>query len=475
MATTLQARLRTLAFRGLERMPFADAASEALPLPRLLRLGLFQISCGMAAALTAGTLNRVMIVELGTPTSLVALMLALPILSAPFRALIGHRSDQHRSAFGWRRVPYLWNGTMLMFGGLAIMPFALLLLRGSFTGSMVPGRLGATVAFFVLGIGTHTAQTAGLALASDLADDRTRPRVVALLYLMLLVGTLVSAIGFGYALRDFRPTKLVQLIQGCALIVVGLNVAALWKQEARNRERAAAPPPTVPFGERWARFVGRGRMRRLLAAVGLGTFGFSAQDVLLEPFGAQVLGLSVGQTTLLTALLAAGAIAAFALAARQLERGFDPLRLAAFGGVVGVFGFGAIICSAPIGSAELFRLGTLLIGFGGGLFSVGTLTSAMNTDASDANGLAVGAWGAVSATAMGGAMAAGGLLRDAVAQLAAAGRLGPGLSDPTLGYVVVYHLEIVALFAAIIALGPLVRPATAAIAPRSFGLAELPG
>ena len=33
---------------GPEFLPFADAASEALPLSRLLRLSLFQVSVGMA-------------------------------------------------------------------------------------------------------------------------------------------------------------------------------------------------------------------------------------------------------------------------------------------------------------------------------------------------------------------------------------------------------------------------------------------
>ncbi|MFY8156521.1 MAG: PucC family protein, partial [Rhabdaerophilum sp.] len=96
-------------------LPFADAASAELPLGRLLRLALFQVSVGMASVLLLGTLNRVMIVELGVSASLVALMVALPFLFAPFRALVGFRSDMHRSAFGWRRVPYVWTGTMLQF------------------------------------------------------------------------------------------------------------------------------------------------------------------------------------------------------------------------------------------------------------------------------------------------------------------------------------------------------------------------
>lgn len=467
---------RMAADKLLPHIPFADAASEGLPLPRLLRLGLFQVSCGLAAALTAGTLNRVMIVELQVPTTLVALMLALPILTAPARALIGHQSDQHRSAFGWRRVPYLWNGSMYMFAGLAIMPFALLLLKGSHTGSLMPGRVGATLAFFLLGIGVSVAQTGGLALATDLADDRTRPRVVALLYLMLLLGTLISALGFGVALRDFSGTRLVQVIQGSAVLVLALNLVALWKQESRNRERAAAPPVQRRFRERWAEFTGGGRVTRLLVTVALGALGFSMQDVLLEPFGAQVLGQTVSQTTLLTALQAAGAITAFVLAAKRLELGADPLRLAAYGALIGVFGFGAIVLSAPLHAVPFFRIGTFVIGLGGGLFAVGTLTSAMRTDAADLNGLAVGAWGAVQATATGVAMALGGLLRDGIAGLSVGAAAGTVAADPVQGYLVVYHLEIVALFAALVAIGPLVRPRSArAPQGQSFGLAELPG
>ena len=104
-------------------LPFADAASEGLSLRRLLRLSLFQVSVGMATVLMVGTLNRVMIVELGMAAWLVSLMVALPLVAAPFRALIGFKSDTHRSVLGWRRVPYLWSGSMLQFGGLAIMPF----------------------------------------------------------------------------------------------------------------------------------------------------------------------------------------------------------------------------------------------------------------------------------------------------------------------------------------------------------------
>src|SRR3978361_976425 len=165
---------------GARFLPFADAATPDLPLSRLLRLSLFQVSVGMALVLLIGTLNRVMIVELEVPASLVGIMISLPLLFAPFRALIGFRSANHRSALGWRRVPFMYKGAMVQFGGLAIMPFALLVLSGQGNAGSAPawiGELGAAAAFLLVGAGLHTTQTVGLALATDLAPVESQPKV----------------------------------------------------------------------------------------------------------------------------------------------------------------------------------------------------------------------------------------------------------------------------------------------------------
>jgi BCD family chlorophyll transporter-like MFS transporter len=458
-------------------LPFADAATKELPLSRLLRLSLFQVSVGMALVLLTGTLNRVMIVELGVPAWLVALMVSLPLVFAPFRALLGFRSDVHRSVLGWRRVPYIWMGTLLQFGGFAIMPFALIVLSGDTHGPIVIGEIGAALAFLLVGAGLHTTQTAGLALATDLAPEAARPRVVALLYVMLLVGMVLAGFVFGALLADFHPVKLIQVIQGAAMITMTLNVIALWKQEARDPSRTDPARERPRFRASWRRFIGAGRTARLLVAVGLGTAAFAMQDILLEPYGGQILHLGVGATTVLTALQACGALAAFALAARSLGRGSDAHRLAAYGALVGVGAFAAIIFAEPLDSALLFRCGAFGIGFGGGLFSVGTLTAAMGVDHGGHAGLALGAWGAVQASAAGIAVALGGALRDVVASLGAQGALGPAMTGPGVGYSFVYHLEIALLFVTLAAIGPLVRSTRRGDAPHpgQFGLAEFPG
>ncbi len=465
-------------------LPFADAASPGLPLGRLLRLSLFQVTVGMSAALMVGTLNRVMIVELGVAAWLVALMVAIPLLVAPFRALTGFRSDTHRSAFGWRRVPFIWTGTMLQFMGLTFMPFALLVMTGQ--GELkTPEWLNqglAALSFLFVGIGLQTSQTAGLALATDLADEPTRPRVVALMYVMLLLGMLGSSFVFSLLLQDFTPKKMIQVVQGHAVLTLVLNAVALWKQEARDPVRAAALKlePVPAFNDAWKRFIGNGKARRFLVIVAMGTAAFNMQDIVLEPYGGEILKLTVSATTLLTALLAAGSLTAFALASRKLSGGIDPCRLAAYGVVCGLPGFSAVIFAAPLDATWLFYAGVFCIGFGAGLFSVSTLAAAMGMERKEFVGLALGAWGAVQATSAGLSIAFGGAARDFVSSVAMQGSLGPALAVPVTGYSFVYYTEICLLFITLAAIGPLVRRSALAsvnqqVNVERFGLADLPG
>jgi BCD family chlorophyll transporter-like MFS transporter len=371
-------------------------------------------------------------------------------------------------------------GTLLQFGGFAIMPFALIVLSGDTHGPIVVGEIGAALAFLLVGAGLHTTQTAGLALATDLAPEAARPRVVALLYVMLLLGMVLSGFVFGALLADFHPVRLIQVIQGAAMITMTLNIVALWKQEARDPSRTSAARARPRFRESWRRFIGAGKAARLLVAVGLGTAAFAMQDILLEPYGGQILHLGVGATTVLTALQACGALAAFALAARALGRGGDAYRIAAYGALAGVAAFAAVVFAEPLDSALLFRCGAFGIGFGGGLFSVGTLTAAMGLDSGGHSGLALGAWGAVQASAAGIAVALGGALRDVVASLGAQGALGPAMTGPGVGYSFVYHIEMYLLFATLAVIGPLVRASRGVrreegAGQAKFGLADLPG
>jgi len=451
---------------GPRYFPFADVVTPDLSLGRLLRLSLFQVSCGMALVLLVGTLNRVMIVELDVPASLVGLMIALPLVFAPFRALIGFRSDIHRCELGWRRVPFIWKGTLLQFGGFAVMPFALLVLAGKGESGALPlwiGQCSAAIAFLLVGMGLHTVQTVGLALATDLTPPESHPKVVGLMYVTLLVGMIASALIFGAALADFSPGRLVQVIQGASVATVVLNIIAMWKQEARRPPRGAVPSaPDPTFRESWAAFcAGESAVRRLVV-VGIGTMAFGMADILLEPYGGQVLNMSVAATTKLTALLAFGGLMGFAYASYALGRGGNAYRMAQLGAVLGLPAFAFVIFSAPADLLSLFLAGNFMIGFGAALFGHGTLTATMNRAPKNQAGLALGAWGAVQATAAGLAMALSGTLRDLVNAAFGAMEQVWGLAENAIGYIMVYSLEIILLLVAIAATAPLIRRAAEA-------------
>jgi BCD family chlorophyll transporter-like MFS transporter len=282
---------------------------------------------------------------------------------------------------------------------------------------------------------------------------------------MLLLGTIASALVFGLALQEFSPGRLVKVIQGAALATLVLNSLALWKQEPRQRGRLAEPAAEQGFGAAWRQFMQGPQALRRLVAIALGTLAFGMQDVLLEPYGGLMLAMSVGQTTLLTATLASGGLLGFALASVWLGRQHAALaatsgqgpgsaaasaaawRVCSLGATLGVPAFALVALAAPLQSVGWFVLGVGLVGLGLGLFGHGSLTATMNDAPAGQTGLALGAWGAVQATAAGVAVAAGGLLADSVASFSSAG----------FGFRFVYLFELALLLVTIVVMAPLWR------------------
>ena len=110
-----------------------------------------------------------------------------------------------------------------------------------------------------------------------------------------------------------------------------------------------------------------------------------------------------------------------------------------------------------------------------------TLTMAMCMPVENiiGRGLAMGSWGAAQATSAGIGIALGGVLKDVVGEIAMSGGLGVGLRDPVIGYMFVYHFEILLIFITLATLGPLAQQIKHSnrakeINDGNFGLAEIP-
>jgi BCD family chlorophyll transporter-like MFS transporter len=175
--------------------------------------------------------------------------------------------------------------------------------------------------------------------------------------------------------------------------------------------------------------------------------------------------------------MAFGAVVAFAWSANVMRTVNDPVKLAIQGAIVGIFGFGLIAAASLSTSAFLFRVGVMMIGFGEGLFGVGTLSYAMGIRDSSQHGIALGAWGAVFATAEGLSFAVSGVAKDWMSHLIANQTFGTAITSAAAPYTVVYLLEIVVLFATLAALATLGRRTIASEAvdsSRPFGLADIP-
>ena len=461
-------------------LPFSDAGSSNFSLFQLLRLSLFQISVGMATVMLAGTLNRVMIVELLVPASLVAIMIAIPVLIAPLRTFYGHKSDTYKSFIGWKRIPYMWFGSLFQFGGLAIMPFAIIILSGDQTvGPSWAGEVLVAIAFLFTGIGMHITQTVGLALAADRATKENRPRVVALLYFMFLFGMGISAVVIGILLADFSKLRLIQVVQGSAVLTLILNLVAVWRQE-RIIINQQKNDKSEKFFLSWKKFISDRKTNSLIWVVFWGTLAFSMQDVLLEPYGGQILGLSVSETTNLTGVWALGALLGLALAANNSKKTVSSVSNAMTALLIGIVGFSAIIFSSPMQFPFLYFLGTLFIGFGTGLFSVSLLIIAMalSSKTNLGSGFILGSWGAAQAIGAGLGIAVGGILRDVVNKIALSGYLGSTFENNSIGYIFVYHLEILFIFITLIVLGMLSQEINKRKIKdhdqKSFGLTEIP-
>lgn len=414
---------------------------------KILRLGLIQFGIGLSLAPISGALNRVLITDLHIPAAAVGLLLALNYFISPVRAMVGYRSDKSRSMGKWR-TPYIVLGVMLTFGGLATAPFALILLSGDGNLTFWPAMLICSVIFIAYGAGIAILETVYLALVSDITPPEERGKVISVLWMMLILGTVTSAVIVSALLVDYNHILLVRVMQGSAMVFLVLTVFALFGQERLRRDGTIiSDMETVrvrlTLWESIRRLGEQPVLKGLFAIIFLATMAFATHDILLEPFGGQVLGMSVSGTMQLTALWGVMTIAGVAGAGYLLNRKLAPSLLMGLGCAIGLLGFATISISSQNAAVNLFRLGVSFISLGRGLFLVGSVILVMSLVDITHAGLFLGIWGIVQAMAQGLGTIGGGIVRD-LAQIV--------YGDVTLGYTVVYLTSFALLLSVVLLL-----------------------
>jgi len=403
-----------------------------------LQLGFIHVAVAMTLVPINSTLNRVMIKELALSATLVAILASLPYLFAPIQVAIGSYSDRH-PILGFRRTPYILAGLILCVVGLIVSPYVAFLMADN----LPLGILAGIFAFGAWGMGYNLSSVSYLSLASEISGEDGRGKTIATMWFMMIVSIIATAIGLSRMVDPYTPAALIRAfgyIAASALILGLIGLVRLEPRSSISSSKAASESYTV---KQMTSAITQNPVARiffiylllLLAAI-LG------QDVLLEPFGAEAFGMTVTQTTRITSIWGTFVLIAIIIAG-LLEGRMAKKGIAQLGNLGALAGFVVIVVSGLSRSTSIFYTGVTLLGLGTGLSTVANLSLMFDLTVPGMVGLYIGAWGFSNALSrlVGNLLA--GILRDVVNQLT-----GAALS----GYLVVFVLEALMLFAATIML-----------------------
>ncbi len=424
-----------------------------------LQLGLLHTAVALLTLPVDDNLNRVMNVELGLPLTLVTALISLPYLVSPLQVWFGAWADRH-PVLGRRRTPYALAGLLVCAAGVVVLPVGLL---------QTEGPLGLLIAFagFVLwGLGYNITTVAYFSLASELFEPQLRSRAVAVMYFVMLLSVIAGGIGFGRMVAGVPDTAaalagpLTRAIWVIAAIAVAFGVLGTHGLEPRGLAAAAGEP--LGFGRLWAALAGNRNARLFFIYLTLLLIAILGQDVILEPFGGLVLGMSLEETARLRSIYGVCFLLALVVAA-VLERFLSRRRVGLASAVAAMAAFVVLALSSLWASTPLFYTGLVVLGLAIGVSTVSNHAFMLDMTTPRDVGLFIGAWGlAVSlARLLGGLI--NGVVRDGVGQVSDA---------PALGFAAVFALQLVLLIGALAVLARLPDLRLDASAPLAGSLAE---
>ena len=399
------------------------------------QLGLIHVAVAMTLVPINSTLNRVMIKELAISATLVAILASLPYLFSPIQVAIGSYSDRH-PIFGFRRTPYILAGLILCVLGVIASPQVAFLMHDNFP----LGLLAGILAFGAWGMGYNLSAVSYLSLASELSGENGRGKTIATMWFMMITSIILTAIGLSRMVDPYTPEALVRAFGVVALAALILGLLGLIKLEPRSTplERGATASEAYSVKQMTSAITANPVARTFFIYLLLLLAAILGQDVLLEPFGAEALGMTVTQTTRITSIWGTFVLLAIILAG-LLEGRVAKRFVAQLGNLGALLGFIVIVISGVLINKHIFYTGVTLLGIGTGLSTVANLSLMFDLTIPGMVGLYVGAWGFSNALSRLVGSVLGGVVRDVVTQVT-----GQALS----GYLVVFGIEALMLFVA---------------------------
>lgn len=431
-----------MATSDLPRPSSESATPESLPrinLFTMFRLGLFQMGLGIMSLLTLGVLNRIMIDELNVLPFIAAGAIAMHQFVSPARVWFGQMSDS-KPILGLHRTGYVWLGTAL-FTTVAFLALQVIWqLGGSLqnTGWSLQTNLWAAVLalmFALYGLALSSSSTPFAAMLVDVTDDDNRSKLVGVVWSMLMIGIVIGAIVSsrlleqpdvcGAAIATYTPSqdKVVDINQLRAtvtpvfiimpLVVFGLSILAIFGVEKKYsrfamRARTANREDQITLKQALQVLTANRQTGLFFSFLLVLTISIFMQDTVLEPYGGEVFGMCIADTTRLNVPFGIGTLigigsTGFLLLPRLGKR--STTRLGCFCAAVC---FGLIILAGFSANRGLLMTGLFCFGLSSGVITAGATSLMLDLTAAETAGTFIGAWGLSQAMARGLATVLGG-------------------------------------------------------------------
>lgn len=358
-----------------------------------IQLGLLHTAVAVTLVPFTGALNRIMIHELGFAKTLVTILVALPYFFSPIQVAIGSFAD-HTPIAGRRRTPYIIAGILLCVLGTFIAPrtaFALV------DGGLLDYAL-AFLAFGAWGMGYNLAAVSYLSLASEI-DPKGRSRTIAIMFLLMVLGIIATAVSVGRMIDPYTPDALVRAFGVVGGVALGLALLGALGLEPRFEEARASTEERYTWGQMYRAVVENPQARLFFWYLILLLAAILGQDVLLEPYGAAAFDLSQRATTTNINSIWGSSMLVTLVVAGALQNRFSKKTVARWGAWLAIGGFVLIAGSGLIGLAAVFYVGVTLLGLGTGLATVSNLSLMLDMTTAQNVGLYIGAWGMANAIA----------------------------------------------------------------------------
>lgn len=385
---------------------------SALSYSRTLRLALFQIGSAIADILVTSVWNRIMIKELGMDATPVGFLIALRYLLAPLSLWAGYWSDT-RPILGLHRTPYIWLGRGLM--GASYPLLALSLNRFNLDRADPLGWTLAVICFLMYGTGTLLSGSPFLSLVRDTAPVKQRGLALSTMEMALLVAFAIVGITLSQLVKTYDPTHFWHLTLGAmGVSVLCWFVAIVGIERPETGPARRAETPTFDFARTFGKVWREPATRQFFVFLALATLAAWMQEAILEPFGGEVLGQGLSQTTRYSSYWQTATVITLLITGYVLRRRAPEqlTRVTQAGLGLMAAGMALFALSAFAAQERVLFVGLLIYGAGFGIYTFGgfSLLAAMTSDTEA--GTYLGLWTICILLSRGLGIFLGSLLRD---------------------------------------------------------------